>query len=110
METLQVNRKKIEKLSTVLNNSRIKIFEYLVDEDAGTFELTDSFEVPYSGYVSSAQNLETNTVIDSGFKGLFAEYDKDHELIASYTMNVEKFIYRVYKYNFDGFYFNRKKS
>lgn len=33
METLQVNRKKIEKLSTVLNNSRIKIFEYLVDED-----------------------------------------------------------------------------
>ena len=70
----------------------------------------DSFEVPYSGYVSSAQNLETNTVIDSGFKGLFAEYDKDHELIASYTMNVEKFIYRVYKYNFDGFYFNRKKS
>lgn len=85
-------------------------YEYLVDEDAGTFELTDSFEVPYSGYVSSAQNLETNTVIDSGFKGLFAEYDKDHELIASYTMNVEKFIYRVYKYNFDGFYFNRKKS
>ena len=33
METLQVNRKQIEKLSTVLNNSRIKIFEYLVDED-----------------------------------------------------------------------------
>ena len=33
METLQVNRKKIEKLSTVLKNSRIKIFEYLVDED-----------------------------------------------------------------------------
>ena len=31
METLQVNRKQIEKLSTVLNNSRIKIFEYLVD-------------------------------------------------------------------------------
>lgn len=29
METLQVNRKQIEKLSTVLNNSRIKIFEYL---------------------------------------------------------------------------------
>lgn len=31
METLQVNRKQIEKLSIVLNNSRIKIFEYLVD-------------------------------------------------------------------------------
>ena len=33
METLQVNRKQIEKLAIVLKNSRIKIFEYLVDED-----------------------------------------------------------------------------
>mgnify|MGYP004657226201 FL=1 len=33
METLQVNRKQVEKLATVLRNSRIKIFEYLVDED-----------------------------------------------------------------------------
>lgn len=33
------------------------------------------------------------------------EYDKDHELIAQYTMDTEKFIYRVYKYDFQGFYF-----
>ena len=33
METLQVNRKQVEKLATVLKNSQIKIFEYLVDED-----------------------------------------------------------------------------
>ena len=33
METLQVNKKQVEKLATVLKNSRIKIFEYLVDED-----------------------------------------------------------------------------
>lgn len=83
-------------------------YEYLIDEDAGTFKLTDSFEVPYSGYVSSAQNLDTNTVIDSGFQGWFAEYDEDHELIAAYTMNAEKFIYRVYKYDFEGFYYKQK--
>lgn len=83
-------------------------YEYLIDEDAETFQLTDSFEVPYSGYVSSAQNLGTNTVIDSGFQGWFAEYDEDHELIAAYTMNVEKFIYRVYKYDFEGFYYKQE--
>ena len=44
-------------------------------------------------------------MIDSGFGGLFGEYDKEHKLIASYKMDVEKFIYRVFKYDFDGFYF-----
>ena len=48
-----------------------------------------------------------NDVIDSGFAGVFAEYDAEHNLIASYTMDVEKFIYRVYKYSFDGYYFER---
>lgn len=80
-------------------------YKYLVDENAGTYKLADSFEVPYSGYVSSAQDIGSNTVVDSGFKGTFAEYDEDHNLIASYKMEMEKFIYRVYKYDFSGFYF-----
>lgn len=33
METLQVNEKQMNKLATVLKNSRIRMFEYLVDED-----------------------------------------------------------------------------
>ena len=80
-------------------------YKYLVDENAGTYKLADSFEVPYSGYVSSAQDIGKNTVVDSGFKGMFAEYDESHNLIASYKMEMEKFIYRVYKYDFAGFYF-----
>lgn len=80
-------------------------YEYLVDENAGTFELTDSFKVPYSGYVSSVQNLDGNTIVDSGMPGIFGEYDADHELIAQYTVEKEKFVYRVYKYDFKGFYF-----
>lgn len=33
METLQVNEKQLKKLATVLKNSRIRMFEYIVDED-----------------------------------------------------------------------------
>lgn len=51
--------------------------------------------------------VNENDVIDNGFAGAFAEYDAEHNLIASYTMDVEKFIYRVYKYSFDGYYFER---
>lgn len=82
-------------------------YKYLVDENKNTFQLVDSFKVPYSGYVSSAQNIGTNTVVDSGFQGIFAEYDSNHNKIASYKMNIENYIYRVYKYDFTGFYFSK---
>lgn len=81
-------------------------YKYLVDENAGTFSLVDSFEVPYSGYVSSVQEIGDHVVFDSGVQGIFGEYDEEHELIASYKMDVEKFIYRVYKYDFCGYYFD----
>ena len=84
-------------------------YEYLVDENTGTFQLTDSFKLPYSGYVSSVQNLDGNTIADSGTAGTFGEYDEDHHLIAQFEMQVEKYIYRVYKYDFDGFYFRAGK-
>ena len=38
---------------------------------------------------------------------LFTEYDVDHKAIVTYKMDYEKFIYRVFKYKFDGFYFEK---
>ena len=75
-------------------------YKYLVDEKAGTFELVDSFEVPYSGYVSSVQDLNGHTIVDSGLQGTFTEYDSNHKAIVTFTMDTEKFIYRVFKYEF----------
>ena len=37
------------------------------------------------------------------------EYDADHKAIVTYKMNYEKFIYRVFKYKFDGFYFEKSE-
>ena len=74
-------------------------YEYLVDENAGTFELVDSLQVPYSGYVSSVQWIDGNLIIDSGSLGYFTEYDSDYEEIRSFSMGVDKFIYRVFKYD-----------
>lgn len=92
--------------SEAVNGDASYYYKYLVDESASSYQLVDSFAVPYSGYVSSAQDIGNNTVTDSGFVGMFGEYDADHILIQSYTMPVEKFIYRVYKYTFGGFYFS----
>lgn len=76
-------------------------YKYLVDENSRTFKLADSFKVSYSGYASSVQEIDGNVLVDSGLAGEFREYDDEHHLIASYKMDVDKFIYRVYKYDFN---------
>ena len=96
------------KVSSAVDGKNSKYYKYLVDENEGTFELVDSFKVPYSGYVSSAQETGDNVLVDSGLKGTFTEYDVDHKAIVTYKMDYEKFIYRVFKYKFDGFYFEKK--
>lgn len=80
-------------------------YKYLVDETAGTYTLMRSFPVPFSGYVSSVQEYGEHVVADSGMQGIFGEYDADGNLLAEYQMELEKgFIYRVYKYDFAGYY------
>ena len=76
-------------------------YDYLVDENARTFELVDEIGCPLSGYVSSVQNVDGNILIDSGIPGVFAEYDAEGEAIATFTMHTDKFIYRVLKYSVD---------
>lgn len=97
------------KVSSAVDGKNSKYYKYLVDENEGTFELVDSFKVPYSGYVSSAQETGDNVLVDSGLKGTFTEYDADRKAIVTYKMDYEKFIYRVFKYKFDGFYFEKSE-
>ncbi|MCR4743844.1 MAG: aryl-sulfate sulfotransferase [Lachnospiraceae bacterium] len=84
-------------------------YEYKIDENKGTFELAASFPVPTSNIVSSAQTLSNgNVVTDSGVAGIFAEYDSTGKLIKGYSMNLmSKFIYRCFKFDYNGFWFNK---
>lgn len=76
------------KVSSAVDGKNSKYYKYLVDENEGTFELVDSFKVPYSGYVSSAQETGDNVLVDSGLKGTFTEYDADHKAIVTYMRNL----------------------
>ena len=73
---------------------------FMVDENARTYELEEQVAVPFSGYVSSAQRVgdSNSMIVASGQAKTFTEYDRYGLPIATYEMEAEKFIYRVYKY------------
>jgi hypothetical protein len=84
-------------------------YKYLVNENTGTYKLVESIDVPYSAIVSSAQDLSDGTILtDTGWmSGTWGVYSSDGTLIQQYKMKVLKnIIYRVYKYDFTGFYFS----
>ena len=99
----------IDGISTELSSDTAKsqYRKYLVDENAGTYTEVSSFDVPYSPYVSSAQELDNGQIlIDSGMKGLFGQYSSDGTLLSEFRMTLNtSYIYRVYSYDFQGFYF-----
>lgn len=95
----------IEGIETSMETGETSLYyKYLVDETEGTYTLVESFEVPFSAYVSSAQEYGENIVIDSGMAGVFGEYDSEGNLIREFEMELAKnYIYRVYKYDFSEF-------
>lgn len=73
---------------------------FTVDETARTYKLVDQIAVPFSGYVSSAQRVGDSNSMLGGF-GPGQDLHRVRSLwtfLATYEMEAEKYIYRVYKY------------
>lgn len=77
---------------------------YLIDENKKTYELVKMIEVPYSSIVSSTQQIDGNYVTSSGMAHCYNEYDQDGVMIAQFNYDSQKYAYRVFKYNFEGFW------
>ena len=92
--------------ATASNDYQSSYYKYLVNENTGSYRLVKKISLPYSPFISSVQTKDNNVVTDSGITATFAEYDADGKLIQSFeTTGSTKFIYRVYKYDFNNFYF-----
>ena len=80
-------------------------YKYLVDEKQGTYELVNSFDLPYSSIVSSVQQMGDCVSFSSGMSKCFGEYDKNGKMIRTFYYDADKYSYRVMKYDFKGFYY-----
>lgn len=80
--------------------------KYLVDENNRTFSLVKQIPVTYSGYVSSVQELDNNTLVDSGSAFEAFEFDNNDQLIQSLKGSGATWWYRVFKYDYKNYWFN----
>lgn len=80
-------------------------YKYLVDEKAGTFMLVDEIPVEYGGFVSCIQHVGDNLLVETGGPGIVYEFDRDGGLIQQIRFSREKWIYRIKKFDYKGFWF-----
>ena len=84
---------------------------YLVNETARTWELLEATPVDYSGYRGSAQVTENGHLItDTAGRFAYSEFDGNRVLIRKFTAAGTEYLARVYKYDFEGFFFATKEG
>ena len=76
-----------------------QVYIYRIDENARTYALVSSFDVPYSSIVSNASLCGDNWVVNSGVAMVFGEYDSGGKLIRQYTYNCTMQNSRTFKYD-----------
>ncbi len=96
-----------DSVGTVLASSTLtsQMYRYLVDENARTFSLDFSFDVPYSSIVSNVTPLQGNYICNSGTSKVFGEYDGEGKLIRQFAYECGLQTYRTPKDTFTGFWF-----
>ena len=89
------------------NGTASHVYRYLVDEEAGTYELVESFDVPYSSIVSNVSHASEsdNYVVNSGVAKVFGEYDDEGNLIRQFSYECDLQGYRAFKLDFKGYWF-----
>lgn len=80
-------------------------YRYLVKEADKTYELTDKFKIPYSRRNGSILRYKGQYVCAVSEDAEYLEYDKEGLMIYQYELKNKKRVYRVFKDDFKGFWF-----
>lgn len=87
------------------DQDRSKFTKYLVDENTRSYDRVQEFDVPYSSIVSNAQLTGDSIVVNSGMAKTLEEYSAEGDLLAQFNYEASTFAYRVFKHDFNDYWF-----
>ncbi len=99
------NWKNYEGTGTYEEGDASYYYEYEIDEENHSYRLVKKFAVPYSSIVSNFQWKGDHYIVSSGMSHCYGEYDSEGTLIREYRYTAKKYAYRVFKYEFNHFWF-----
>lgn len=88
-------------------NAVSNYYRYLVDEKEGTYDLVETFELPFSPYDGSLQLTSGYKIIWNTSQSRLQVYDEEQTVRLEYQIDSKQSITHIAAYSFDGFYFNK---
>ena len=84
-------------------------YKYKVNENNGTYSLIQSFKKFHILLMSAVHRSIRKYYYRFRYRGIFGEYDASENIIQEFEMELaDEYIYRVYKYDFADFYFEKQ--
>lgn len=80
-------------------------YNFRVNEVDGSYDLVQSFPVPYSSIVSSAQVYKGNYITTSGMSNILGEYNPQGQLIRQFQFYIPRWSYRLIKLDLQDFFY-----
>ncbi len=85
-------------------------YKFLVDDNAKTYTLVNSIELPYASFVSSSFELDNGNIsfCSGSVSKMFGEYDAEGNVIVEFNFDSDSMVgaYRAMKFDYTGFWFN----
>ena len=85
-------------------------YKFLVDDNAKTYTLVNSIELPYASFVSSSFDLPNGNIsfCSGSVSKAFGEYDAEGNVIVQFNFDSDSMVgaYRAMKFDYTGFWFN----
>ena len=85
-------------------------YKFLVDDNAKTYTVVNSIELPYASFVSSSFDLDNGNIsfCSGSVSKVFGEYDAEGNVIVEFNFDSDSMVgaYRAMKFDYTGFWFN----
>lgn len=86
------------------NSNNSEFYDYVINENNKTYTLVNTISLPYSAGRGGLNKVEDNFIFSLGEAGVFSEYNKENNVLATFKFNENPFE-KVLKFDMKGCWF-----